>query len=136
MKKSRFLSGFSAGPSYAITKRLHRLVSIILDQNLTILTSKQLQEEIANVLARPKFKKYIKHSDIAEVMAIHLKLCRIVVVNDTVSLLTDPKDNFLISLYKTGNATFLVSGDKELLHEASNLGCRVMTLKEFELIGQ
>lgn len=135
MQNEVFILDSNIWISYVITKRLHRLVSIILDQNLTILTSKQLQEEIATVLARPKFKKYIKHSDIAEVMAIHLKLCRIVVVNDTVSQLTDPKDNFLISLYKTGNATFLVSGDKELLHEASNLGCRVMTLKEFEIIG-
>jgi predicted nucleic acid-binding protein len=56
-----------------------------------------------------------------------------VIVSETTSLLTDPKDDFLISLYKTGKATILVSGDKELLREAANLNCRVMTLNEFEL---
>lgn len=121
--------------SYVITKRLHRLVSLILDKNLMVLSSQQLQDEIAMVLSRPKFNKYLKQIDIAEVMAIHVKVCQTVIVKDTTALLTDPKDDFLISLFKAGNASILVSGDKELLREASNLDLRVMTLKEFELIG-
>ncbi|MBK6966125.1 MAG: putative toxin-antitoxin system toxin component, PIN family [Bacteroidales bacterium] len=56
MQNEVFILDSNIWISYVITKRLHRLVSIILDQNLTILTSKQLQEEIATVLARPKFK--------------------------------------------------------------------------------
>jgi len=40
----------------------------------TILTSKHLITEISDVLARPKFYKYIRHTDIKEVIAIHLKL--------------------------------------------------------------
>jgi putative PIN family toxin of toxin-antitoxin system len=87
------------------------------------------------VLARSKFKKYIKPKDISELIAIHKKLCQTVIVGETDALLTDSKDDFLISLYKTGKASILVSGDKELLREASNLDCRVMTLKEFELLG-
>jgi putative PIN family toxin of toxin-antitoxin system len=119
--------------SYIITKQLHKLVSKINDNFLAVLTSYYLVKEIRDVLARPKFKKYIKLSDIEEVISLHLKLCRYVQTEDTLKNLTDPKDNFLISLYYKGGATILVSGDKELLKEAGELNCRVMTMREFEL---
>jgi putative PIN family toxin of toxin-antitoxin system len=92
-----------------------------------------LVAEIQDVLSRPKFKKYIRISDIKEVIAIHLKLCLLVGTEEAVTLLSDPKDNFLLDLYNNGKATVLVTGDKELLREASELNFRVMTLSEFEL---
>lgn len=135
MQNEVFILDSNIWISYVITKRLQRLVSIILNHNLTVLTCEHLVEEIAMVLARSKFKKYIKPKDITELIAIHAKLCQTVIIGETDALLTDSKDDFLISLYKTGKASILVSGDKELLREASNLDCRVMTLKEFELLG-
>ena len=119
--------------SYVITRRLDKLVTLILDHQLTVLTSRQLIEEIQEVLLRPKFKKYIKHSDIKEFIAIHLKLCWLVDADETTNQLKDPKDNFLLDLYNKGKATILVSGDKEFLHEAIELNYRIMTLREFEL---
>ena len=119
--------------SYLITRRLDTLVELIQQHQLTILTSEHLIEEITEVLLRPKFKKYLKHSDIKEFTAIHLKLCRLVDTDETVHQLTDPKDNFLLNLYNKGKATLLVSGDKKFLHEAIGLNYRVMTLSEFEL---
>jgi putative PIN family toxin of toxin-antitoxin system len=81
---------------------------------------------------RPKLKKYLKHSDIKEFIAIHLKLCQFEDTDETVHQLTDQKDNFLLNLYNKGKATLLVSGDKKFLHEAKELNFRVMTLWEFE----
>ena len=101
---------------------------------MSVLTNEHLVTEISEVLSRTKFKKYLKRSDIEEVVALHLKLCRFVSTEETIPLLTDPKDDFLISLYTTGEATILVTGDKELLHEATSLKCAVMTLKDFEAI--
>jgi hypothetical protein len=119
--------------SYVITKRLDKLVTLILHHQLTVLTSRQLIEEIQEVLLRQKFKKYIKHTDIKEFIAIHLKLCWLVDTDKTANQLKDPKDNFLLDLYNKGKATILVSGDKEFLQEAIELNYRVMTLREFEL---
>jgi uncharacterized protein len=116
-----------------ITKRLSTLVNLIHNHQLTILTSQHLIEEIQDVLLRPKFRKYLKHSDIKEFIAIHIKLCRIIETDESTNQLTDPKDNFLLNLFIKGKATVLVSGDKEFLHEASELNYRVMTLREFEL---
>jgi putative PIN family toxin of toxin-antitoxin system len=119
--------------SYVITKQLQTLVALIHKHHLTVLTSENLVEEIQGVLSRPKFKKYLKHSDIKEVIALHLKLCQLMGTQETTNQLTDTKDNFLLDLYNKGKANILVSGDKVLLREASELNYRVMTLREFEL---
>lgn len=120
--------------SYLITRRLDTLVELIQSQQLTILTSQHLIEEITEVLLRPKFKKYLKHSDIKEFTAIHSKLCQHIATDESSTQLTDTKDNFLLNLYDKGRATILVSGDKELLREASELKYHVLTLKDFESI--
>ena len=118
--------------SYVITKRLSTLVTIIRHHQLKVLTSQHLIKEIQEVLLRPKFKKYLKHSDIKEFISIHEKLCWLIDIEETTTHLSDPKDNFLLDLYNKGKATAIVSGDKELLHEATELKYRVMTLREFE----
>lgn len=133
MQNEVFIFDSNIWISYLITRRLDKLVSVILQHHLTVLTSRQLIEEIQGVLLRPKFKKYIKRSDIKEFIAIHLKLCSFVETDVTANVLKDPKDNFLLDLYDVGKATILVSGDKEFLHEASQLNYQVMTLRELEL---
>ena len=95
-------------------------------------TPEEAIKEIQEVLLRPKFKKYLKHYDIKEFISIHEKLCWLIDTEETTTHLSDPKDNFLLNLYNKGKATALVSGDKELLHEANELKYNVMTLREFE----
>ncbi len=133
MQKEVFILDSNIWISYVITKQLQTLVALIHKHQLTVLTSENLVEEIQGVLSRPKFKKYLKHSDIKEVITLHLKLCQLMGTQETTNQLTDTKDNFLLDLYNKGKATILVSGDKVLLREASELNYHVMTLREFEL---
>ena len=133
MQNEVFILDSNIWISYLITRRLDTLVVLIQQNHLIILTSQHLIEEISEVLFRPKFKKYLKQSDIKEFIAIHLKLCRHIDADESPTQLTDSKDNFLLNLYDNGRATVLVSGDKELLREASELKYQVWTLKEFEL---
>ena len=134
MKNEVFILDSNIWISYVISRRLQDLVSHVQMHQYTILSSKHLVNEIRDVLARPKFNKYIKHDDIKEVIAIHLKLCQVIETEEQTVMLTDPKDNFLISLCKHSRNAVLVSGDKELLKEASRYGYNVMTFKEFESI--
>jgi len=105
MQNEVFILDSNIWISYVITKRLDTLVTLIHHHQLTVLTSQNLIAEIQGVLSRPKFKKYLKHSDIKELIAIHLKLCRLVGTDETTNQLTDPKDNFLLNLYNKGKAT-------------------------------
>ncbi len=133
MQNEVFILDSNIWISYVITKQLQTLVAMILNHQLTVLTSEDLVEEIQGVLLRPKFKKYLKQSDIKELITLHLKLCQHVRTDKTSNRLSDAKDNFLLDLYNNGKATVIVSGDKEFLREARELNYRVMTLREFEL---
>ena len=53
-------------------------------------------------------------------------------LDESTAQLSDPKDDFLLSLYDKGKATVIVSGDKNFLSEASEMNYCVMTLREFE----
>jgi len=97
-----------------------------------ILTSHHLIEEIREVLSRPKFKKYVKQSDVKELISIHMKICVLVPTVEGRKQLKDSKDDFLLNLYNDGKATGIVSGDKEFLREAGKLNYNVMTLNSFE----
>jgi uncharacterized protein len=133
MQKEVYILDSNIWISYVITRRLQTLVSLIGNQQLTVLTTEQLVNEIHEVLNRPKFKKYIRQADIKEVITLHVKLCRLVTLDESITQLSDPKDDFLLNLYNEGKATVLVSGDKDLLREASEMNYQVMTLREFEL---
>ena len=73
MQNEVFILDSNIWISYLVTRRLDKLVTLMLHHRLNVLTSRQLIEEIQGVLLRPKFKKYIKRSDIKEFVAIHLK---------------------------------------------------------------
>jgi uncharacterized protein len=45
----------------------------------------------------------------------------------------DPKDNFLLALAKDGNATHLITGDKELLALKKFGNTKIVTLKSYLL---
>jgi putative PIN family toxin of toxin-antitoxin system len=50
--------------------------------------------------------------DLLEQISLHAAF---IVVNSKIDLCRDPKDNFLLSLAVDGNATHLLTGDKDLL---------------------
>jgi putative PIN family toxin of toxin-antitoxin system len=133
MKNEVFILDSNIWISYVITRKLDKLVSLIHRHQLIVLTCLPLIQELQEVLMRPKFKKYLGKSDLREIIAIHLKICRIVDIDDTPMQLSDPKDYFLLNLYNKGEASQLVSGDKELIREAGELNYGTMTLREFEL---
>lgn len=118
--------------SYIISRQLHTLAEMIISKNLNIVTCQVLVEEIRGVLHREKFRKYISKNDVVEAVNIHLKLCRYIDIELKTDLLSDKKDNFLIDLYKSANATMLVSGDKQLLIQARLYSIKAVTLKQFE----
>jgi uncharacterized protein len=118
--------------SYLLSKKYHQLVKLILEHEYKIVTCENLVNEFKSVLQRDKFKKYIRQKEIDEAVKIHLKLCSFLQVEAKADELTDKKDNYLLDLYRDSNASFLVTGDKQLISEASRLGYNVITLAEFE----
>jgi uncharacterized protein len=118
--------------SYLLGKQLHHLVVKSMETGIEFITCRELIEEIEGVLNREKFRKYVTKDDIAEFVAIHIKLCRMIKLKSVPEAFTDKKDNFLLALYETGKAATLVTGDKLLLKEAARKNVQVIHWHEFK----
>jgi uncharacterized protein len=132
MKQEIFILDTNIWISYLLSKKYHLLVQLIIENELEIVTCKNLVTEFYQVLRRKKFRKYLKVQDINEAVKIHLKLCKFIQVELKTATLADKKDNYLLDLYREAKATIIVTGDKQLITEAKNLGFNVITLAKFE----
>lgn len=101
--------------SFLLTRDLSKLDSIIADNEITLIFCQELIDEIVEVSQRIKFRKYFKLDDVESLM-LELKSRSIFVeIVSDINVCKDPKDNFLLSLSIDGNATHLLTGDKDLL---------------------
>ena len=116
--------------SYFMAKKHVELVNILYDYNLKIFTDATLVKELADVLNRPKIKKYI-NIEISELVDFHKDLCY---YNDTklkYSSSPDPNDNFLFDLAIQTNSEYVVTGDKKIL-EIQHPDFKFVSLSFFE----
>jgi putative PIN family toxin of toxin-antitoxin system len=95
-----------------------QLLQAVSAGTVDLVLSPQLLTEMREVLGRPKFRRWISEED-AEAFVDAIEMVARV-VDDPPSegfapVTRDPKDDYLIFLAEEVQATFLVSGDKDLL---------------------
>lgn len=64
-------------------------------------------------------------------MVSFLKVAEMVEIRETIVVCRDPKDDKLLELAVSGNADFLVTGDKDLLVLNPFRGVEIITPREF-----
>ncbi|UPT68846.1 MAG: putative toxin-antitoxin system toxin component, PIN family [Sphingobacteriales bacterium JAD_PAG50586_3] len=101
--------------SYLISKRLINLDKIFLADNISILFSKELIDELHEVIQRPKMRKYFSEEDALTILIKIVQLGEVYYPQAIANECADPKDNFLLDLASEGKADFLMTGDAELL---------------------
>ncbi|MCA1625349.1 MAG: putative toxin-antitoxin system toxin component, PIN family [Acidobacteria bacterium] len=99
--------------------------------NGTVLVSVPVLLELAEVLNREKFDKYVTHYERMRFMVSFLKVAEMVEISETITVCRDPKDDKLLELAVDGNADFLVTGDKDLLVLNPFRGVEIITPREF-----
>lgn len=102
----------------------------LLDNGI-VLVSIPVLLELADVLNRPKFDKYVTHDERMRFMVSFLKVAEMVSVSELVTICRDPKDDKLLELAIGGAADFLVTGDKDLLVLNPFRGVEIITPREF-----
>ncbi len=117
--------------SFVIGKKLHQLAEIITINNLLILNCETLENEIDNVLSRPKFKRYITDKDIDEAIILIQKLSTTIQIGEIKKYTSDLNDDFLFALCYKGNADYIVSGDKHILQSGITPPPVILSLHEF-----
>lgn len=107
------------------------LSALFLHEAIDILSSSGLEDELFEVLERPKFSKRLSKEQIQNFRSDFKLAVLSVEVHSAVEVCKDPKDNFLLALAKDGAADFLLTGDAELLALESFGNTKILTIREF-----
>ena len=99
--------------------------------NGTVLVSVPVLLELADVLNREKFDKYVTHDERMRFMVSFLKVAEMVEISGIIIACRDPKDDKLLELAVSGDADFLVTGDKDLLVLNPFRGVEIITPRDF-----
>ena len=119
---------------FLIGKTLSGLSEAISNDNIRIIFSKELFDELFEVLQRPKFNKYFSQENIKELISLlHSKTERIEITEHFKDC-RDLKDNFILDLCVSGNADYLVTGDDDLLALNPFRGTKIVNYRLFREI--
>jgi len=81
----------------------------------TLLASEETLAELAEVLARPKFDRYLSPSERQQFFRLLGGVVRIVPILHRIQVCRDPKDDQFLHVALNGEARWLVTGDRDLL---------------------
>lgn len=108
-----------------------QVLNAAIDRSYSILVSPTLLLELAEVLARPKFRRYLTEEEAQRFVALVGDLAILCPDDPSRTDLThDPDDDYLVALAQSTLADYLVSGDQDLLHLGS-LEPSVLTPRAF-----
>lgn len=80
-----------------------------------VLLSFATLSEIHEVLHRPQFRRYIDEQAIRNFLAALIRETEWIEVDQRISVCRDPKDDKFLELAVCGQATHIITGDKDLL---------------------
>lgn len=96
-----------------------------------ILLSEPVLEELAGVLARPKFDLYVSIADRQQFLRLLYRVAQMVVIVHRVRECRDPKDDKPLELALNGEGHVIVSGDGDLLALHPFRGVRIITPRAY-----
>jgi putative PIN family toxin of toxin-antitoxin system len=97
----------------------------------TVVTSEPLLEELAEVLARPRLRKYgITPGNAARLLTLLRRRAELVAVSGELHVCDDPDDDVFVETAICGGADVVVTGDKVLLGTVVS-GVRLVSARAF-----
>ena len=108
-----------------------QILAAWVQERFELIASPALLDELVDVLARPKFRRFITTAVAAEFID-GLATDAVVVADppEPPEVSPDPDDDYLIALARVAHADYLVSGDRHLL-DLTGLDLRVLTPRQF-----
>lgn len=131
-KKIRIVIDTNVWISFFISKALKKLKEYLGKEDITVLISDELFDELLEVLYRPKISKYISEEDIFEIIGIIQFKAEWVKIKHSTTICRDKKDNFLLDLACSGNADYLITGDNDLLVIEEYEGTEIVDFRLFD----
>jgi uncharacterized protein len=96
-----------------------------------LLISEATLEELADVLSRPKFDRYVSLEDRQEFIRVLSRVAERVAIISPIKACRDPKDDKFLEVAVSGDAKLIVTGDGDLLELHPFRGIEVITPQEY-----
>jgi putative PIN family toxin of toxin-antitoxin system len=110
--------------------RLETIIVAWIEGKFVLTVSNQIVNEYINVLSRPKFK--IARAELDDFAALILSKAEFVVPGESIRVVeADPSDNKFLEAAVTGQADYIVSGDKHLRDLKEFRGIAILTPSAF-----
>ena len=92
-----------------------------------LLVSEATLSELARVLARPKFDRYVEIQDRQEFIRYLSTLVEVVTILQRFRACRDPKDDMFLDVAINGQASTIITGDEDLLALDPFMKIRIVT---------
>ncbi len=109
---------------------LGRALKLALESG-EVLLSLELAEELAEVLSRKKFDRYVRRKLREEFLAGIIRETTLIKVNAILRECRDPKDDKFLEVAVSGKASHIITGDQDLLALHPFQGISILTPREF-----
>lgn len=96
-----------------------------------LFVSQRLLAEVTEVARRPKFASLIDEEDLQDLLNVLHDAGEMVALDQHVRACRDPDDDHILSLAVNGRATWIVSGDKDLLALDPFRGIRIVSPADY-----
>ena len=80
-----------------------------------VLLSLPVLTELYEVLARPKFGKYVAEQDVRLFLSAYVQKVEWIEISESIHACRDPKDDKILELAASGHASHIISGDNDLI---------------------
>ena len=110
-------------------KPRHLLEKAIKDNKYVLVTSRDIVDELRDVLSRPKFQMSREEIDQISVALVSSSDVKMIKSNFKV-VKEDPDDDVIINTAYDGNANYIVSGDDDLLRIKEFKGIQIIKVAD------
>lgn len=112
-----------------------RAVDFALSEGKVLISSATL-DELAEVLRRSKFDRYLRKELRLEFLAAWVNQAEAIEITQTIKACRDPSDDKLLELAVSGNTTHIVTGDHDVLALMPFRGIAIVSPYDFALSGR
>ena len=107
-----------------------RALSEALDRG-EVLLSMEVAEELADVLRRDKFDRYVRRKTREELLRGFIQEAVFIKVTETIQVCRDSKDDKFLELAVNGDASRIITGDGDLLSLDPFRGISILSPQKF-----
>jgi putative PIN family toxin of toxin-antitoxin system len=127
MKINHFVVDTNVIVSALLFKRSIPFQAIKIAEKGIILHSESTLAELREVLNRRKFDKYLQIEERQKFLIKFVDTSRRILIQETISICRDAKDNKFLELAVNGDAQFIITGDQDLLILNPFRGIKIIT---------